>query len=70
MKLPHDLYGRALAAALCRHWDRQVNQVGSHIILHTDMQSITGFRCRITNHCASAHSMAYSEPHRTPQSRT
>jgi hypothetical protein len=44
--------------------------VGSHIILHTDTQSITGFRCRITNHCASAHSMAYSEPHRTPQSRT
>jgi predicted RNA binding protein YcfA (HicA-like mRNA interferase family) len=37
MKLPRDLYGRDLAAALCRHWDyRQVNQVGSHIILQTE----------------------------------
>ena len=37
MKLPRDLYGREQAAALCRHWDyRQVNQVGSHIILQTD----------------------------------
>ncbi len=37
MKLPRDLYGRELAAALCRHWDyRQVNQMGSHIILQTD----------------------------------
>lgn len=37
MKLPRDLYGRELAAALCRHWDyRQVNQVGSHIILQTE----------------------------------
>jgi hypothetical protein len=30
MKLPRDLYGRELAAALCRHWGyQQVNQVGS-----------------------------------------
>ena len=37
MKLPRDLYGRDLAAALCRQWDyRQVNQVGSHIILQTE----------------------------------
>ncbi|MSU49862.1 MAG: type II toxin-antitoxin system HicA family toxin [Opitutus sp.] len=37
MKLPRDLHGRELAAALCRQWDyRQVNQVGSHIILQTD----------------------------------
>ena len=37
MKLPRDLYGRELTAALCRHWDyRQVNQVGSHIIFQTD----------------------------------
>lgn len=37
MKLPRDLHGRELAAALCQHWDyRQVNQVGSHIILQTE----------------------------------
>ncbi|MBI4622041.1 MAG: type II toxin-antitoxin system HicA family toxin [Verrucomicrobia bacterium] len=37
MKLPRDLYGRDLAAGLCRNWDyRQVNQVGSHIILQTE----------------------------------
>jgi len=37
MKLPRDLHGRELAAALCHHWDyRQVNQVGSHIILQTE----------------------------------
>jgi predicted RNA binding protein YcfA (HicA-like mRNA interferase family) len=37
MKLPRDLYGRDLAAALCRHWGyQQVNQVGSHIILQTE----------------------------------
>ena len=38
MKLPRDLYGRELAAGLCRHWNyRQVNQVGSHIILQIDL---------------------------------
>ena len=37
MKIPRDVYGRDLAAVLCRHWGyRQVNQVGSHIILQTD----------------------------------
>lgn len=37
MKLPRDLYGRELAAALCRDWGyQQVNRVGSHIILQTE----------------------------------
>jgi len=37
VKLPRDLSGRALAAVLIRDWGyRQVNQVGSHIILQTD----------------------------------
>ena len=37
MKIPRDLYGRDLAAVLCRRWDfKQVNQVGSHIILQTE----------------------------------
>ncbi len=37
MKLPRDLYGRELVAVLCRQWGyRQVNQVGSHIILQTE----------------------------------
>ncbi len=38
MKLPRDVSGRALVAALVRDWNyRQVNQVGSHIILQTDV---------------------------------
>ncbi len=37
MKLPRDLSGRDLAKALVQHWAyRQVNQVGSHIVLQTD----------------------------------
>ena len=37
MKLPRDLDGRALAHALCKHWDyRNVHQSGSHIILQTE----------------------------------
>ncbi len=37
MKLPRDVSGRDLVKALCRDWGyRQVNQVGSHIILQTD----------------------------------
>jgi predicted RNA binding protein YcfA (HicA-like mRNA interferase family) len=37
MRLPRDISGRALAKALTRHWGyRQVNQVGSHIILQTE----------------------------------
>jgi predicted RNA binding protein YcfA (HicA-like mRNA interferase family) len=37
VKLPRDVSGRQLAATLVRSWGyRQVNQVGSHIILQTD----------------------------------
>jgi predicted RNA binding protein YcfA (HicA-like mRNA interferase family) len=37
VKLPRDISGRDLARALIRSWDyRQVNQVGSHIILQTE----------------------------------
>jgi len=38
MKLPRDVSGRQLAAALVRNWGyRQVNQIDSHIILQTDV---------------------------------
>lgn len=37
MKLPRDVSGRQLVAALVRIWGyREVNRVGSHIILQTD----------------------------------
>jgi predicted RNA binding protein YcfA (HicA-like mRNA interferase family) len=37
MKVPRDISGRELVKALVRHWGyRQVNQVGSHIILQTE----------------------------------
>ena len=37
MKLPRELRGRDLARVLCAQWAyRQVNQVGSHIILETE----------------------------------
>lgn len=37
MKIPRDLSGRDLAAALCRQWGyREVNRVGSHIVLQTE----------------------------------
>jgi len=37
VKIPRDLYGRDLAAGLCRSWGYQkVNEVGSHIILQTE----------------------------------
>jgi predicted RNA binding protein YcfA (HicA-like mRNA interferase family) len=40
MKLPRDLAGRTLANALCKDWDyRIVHQVGSHIILQTEVPS-------------------------------
>jgi predicted RNA binding protein YcfA (HicA-like mRNA interferase family) len=40
MKLPRDLSGHQLAAALCRSWAYViVNQVGSHIILQTEIPS-------------------------------
>lgn len=38
MKLPRDTSGRDLVQALCRDWGyQQVHQVGSHIILQTDV---------------------------------
>ena len=38
MKLPRGLNGRDLARTLCARWAyRQVNQVGSHIILQTEI---------------------------------
>ncbi|MBX9743465.1 MAG: type II toxin-antitoxin system HicA family toxin [Chthoniobacterales bacterium] len=40
MKLPRNLSGKELAAVLCRHWNYYiVHQVGSHIILQTDILS-------------------------------
>jgi predicted RNA binding protein YcfA (HicA-like mRNA interferase family) len=37
VKLPRDLYGRDLARMLCARWAyREVNRVGSHIILQTE----------------------------------
>ena len=39
MKIPRDLSGHELIAALCRHWGhKKVNQVGSHVILQTRSQ--------------------------------
>jgi predicted RNA binding protein YcfA (HicA-like mRNA interferase family) len=36
MKIPRNLSGQELVAALCRHWGYvKVHQVGSHIILQT-----------------------------------
>ena len=38
MKLPRDLSGTELVQALCRAWGyRVIHQVGSHIILETDL---------------------------------
>ncbi len=40
MKLPRDLSGEELVAALCRLWGyRRTHQVGSHILLETDVPS-------------------------------
>ena len=40
MKLPRDLTGRELSAALVRHWGyRKVHQVGSHVVLETSEPS-------------------------------
>jgi len=40
MKLPRDLSGRRLTRMLCRRWDyRIMHQVGSHIVLQTEMPS-------------------------------
>jgi predicted RNA binding protein YcfA (HicA-like mRNA interferase family) len=38
VKLPRDVSGKRLINHLCRSWGyRQVNQVGSHVILATDV---------------------------------
>jgi len=38
MKLPRDLSGERLVRGLCRRWGyRQTNQVGSHMILETEI---------------------------------
>lgn len=40
MKLPRDLSGGDLIKHLCKRWDyRVVHQVGSHVILQTDIPS-------------------------------
>ncbi|MBM3857625.1 MAG: type II toxin-antitoxin system HicA family toxin, partial [Verrucomicrobia bacterium] len=40
MKLPRNLSGKTLIAVLCRRWGyRVVNQVGSHVILQTEIPS-------------------------------
>jgi predicted RNA binding protein YcfA (HicA-like mRNA interferase family) len=38
VKLPREMDGRELVRVLCARWDyRQVNQVGSHVVLQTDV---------------------------------
>ena len=38
MKLPRDLSGERLVRGLCRRWGyRQTNQVGSHMIIETEI---------------------------------
>jgi predicted RNA binding protein YcfA (HicA-like mRNA interferase family) len=49
MKIPRDLSGHELVAALCHHWGYvKVNQVGSHIILQT--QEPTPHRMAVPAH--------------------
>jgi predicted RNA binding protein YcfA (HicA-like mRNA interferase family) len=49
MKLPRDLSGQELAAALCRRWGYvKINQVGSHIVLQT--QDPTPHRVAVPAH--------------------
>jgi predicted RNA binding protein YcfA (HicA-like mRNA interferase family) len=49
MKLPRDLSGNDLVAALCRHWGYvEVSQVGSHIVLQT--QAPTPHRVAVPAH--------------------
>ena len=49
MKLPRDLYGRDVAQVLCTRWAYvKVNQVGSHIILQTEMP--THHRLSVPDH--------------------
>jgi predicted RNA binding protein YcfA (HicA-like mRNA interferase family) len=40
MKLPRDLSGEDLADGLCRRWNyKKAHQVGSHIVLETELPS-------------------------------
>jgi predicted RNA binding protein YcfA (HicA-like mRNA interferase family) len=49
MKIPRDLSGTELVRVLCREWGyRQTHQVGSHIILETDVPSHQ--RMAVPNH--------------------
>ena len=51
MKLPRDLSGAELIKVLCRDWGYQkVNQVGSHVILLTEVPS--SHRIAIPAHAA------------------
>jgi hypothetical protein len=60
MKVPRGLSGARLADALCQHWQyKKVHQVGSHIILETEMPSHQ--RIAILDHlaCVSEHSLLF-----------
>ena len=49
MRIPRDLSGPELAAALCRHWKYvKLHQIGSHIILQT--QEPTPHRIAVPAH--------------------
>ncbi len=51
MKIPRDLSGHELAAALCRHWGyEKVHQVGGHVILQT--RNPTSHRIAVPTHKA------------------
>jgi len=51
MKIPRDLSGKQLVAALCRDWGYvRVHQVGSHIVLET--QEPTRHRVAVPEHKA------------------
>ena len=51
MRIPRDLSGNDLVAALCRHWGYvKIHQVGSHIILQT--QQPTPHRIAVPAHKA------------------
>jgi len=51
MKIPRDLSGRSLAAALCREWGyAEIHQRGSHIVLET--QEPTPHRIAVPAHKA------------------
>jgi predicted RNA binding protein YcfA (HicA-like mRNA interferase family) len=56
MKSPRELSGERLADALCRAWGyRRVHQVGSHVVLETDLP----FRQRVV---VPAHKACVSAP--------